>query len=86
MTSKDKLIKKIRLKKELRKRQVTASFHEFVLDAFGIINPNDKLKSNWHIKYICDALQSEVERINKGEKKTKDIIIERSFLIIYQYF
>lgn len=59
----------------IRKEQLKNSFYDFVIDAFEVLNPTEKLISNWHIEDICDVLQKEIERIIRGEKKEKDIII-----------
>lgn len=50
-------------------------YYEFFLRAWPILEPTTPLQNNWHIKYLCDVLQSEVERIARKEKKTQDIII-----------
>lgn len=52
-----------------------ASFYEFFKVAFCQLHPDKELDDNWHIKYLCDILQKETERIVRKEKKTKDIII-----------
>lgn len=44
-------------------------------DAFTILNPGERLVDNWHIKYICDILQAEVDRIIAKRPKQEDIII-----------
>lgn len=69
------LLKHLELLREQRKRQVTDSFYEFVKDAFAIIDPETTYIDNWHVKYICDLLQSETHRIRLKLPKTKDIII-----------
>ena len=51
------------------------SYFEFFNIAWGVLEPTTKLISNWHIKYLCDMLQAEVERIVAGKPKDKDIII-----------
>ena len=51
------------------------SFYRFFKKAWPILEPTTKLIDNWHIKYLCDILQSEVERVNAGLPKEKDTII-----------
>jgi len=51
------------------------SFYEFFKVAFCQLHPDKPLEDNWHIKYLCDVLQKETERIIRREQKTKDIII-----------
>ncbi len=63
------------LLQEKRKRQCEASLHEFVRDAFPVIHNGDKLVDNWHIQYICGKLQQAIERVARGEKRAKHILI-----------
>lgn len=51
------------------------SYFEFFNIAWEVLEPTTELIPNWHIKYLCDLLQSEVERIAVGKPKDKDIII-----------
>lgn len=51
------------------------SFYEFFKVAFCQLHPGKELDDNWHIKYLCDILQAETERIVRREKKVRDIII-----------
>jgi len=75
-TSKSELLKrKLTLLHEERKRQVEASYYEFVKDCFSILVPGEEFIDNWHIKYICDILQAEVHRIVAKIPKIDDIII-----------
>lgn len=59
----------------LKKDIYTNSFYEFFKWSFKILLPNDKLEDNFHIKYLCDLLQKEQERIERREEKKEDIII-----------
>ena len=69
------LRKELILLREIRRRQCTESFYQFVLDAHKVLYPGDPLDENWHMKYICDELQKESFRIFQGRKKDRDIII-----------
>lgn len=60
---------------ELKKRVFRKSYFEFFKWGFSILMPNEKYEDNFHIKYLCDRLQQEVERILRRESKDKDIII-----------
>lgn len=51
------------------------SYYHFFKWSFNILLPNDKFVDAPHIKYLCDKLQKEVERIERGERKTEDLII-----------
>ena len=66
--------KELMLLREVRKRQCERSLHQFVLDAHYYLF-NERLDDNWHLKYICDRIQTEIERIAQRKKKNKDIII-----------
>lgn len=57
------------------RKRLQKSFYEFVKEAFEVIHPGQIINDNWHIEYICNVLQSEVERITAGLPKTKDLII-----------
>lgn len=60
---------------QINKELAEWEYSEFFRQAWPILEPTTPLIDNWHIKYICDELQLEIERIAKGEKKTTDIII-----------
>ena len=60
-----------KLKAELYRK----SFYEFSLEAFKTLHNGQELNYNWHIEYICDKLQLEAERIVRGEKRNKHILI-----------
>ncbi len=51
------------------------SYYEFFKWAFKILHPLDVLEDNFHIKYLCDELQAEQERMEKRKVKSKDIIV-----------
>lgn len=51
-----------------------ASFYEFFKFFWDVIN-HEELVDNWHIKYLCDELQSVAERVFKREPKLYDLII-----------
>ena len=60
---------------EIKRQVYRESYYEFFKWAFEILHPNQKYRDAPHIKYLCDLLQSEIERIVRGEPKTKDIIV-----------
>lgn len=53
----------------------TKSFYQFVLKSFEVLNPGQRLVDNWHIEYLCNELQSEIERVIRGDPKEQDLII-----------
>lgn len=68
-------IQLIKLLRSKKKRELQKSYYDFFLEAWPQIRPNDILVDNWHIRYLCDLLQKEVERIGHRKHKDKDIII-----------
>lgn len=54
------------------------SYYEFFKAAWDVIEPETPLDDNWHIKYLCDILQAEVERIAARRKREHDLIINIS--------
>jgi predicted phage terminase large subunit-like protein len=68
--SKDILAVDIAIKRAILKND----FYEFFKFFWSTLN-HEKLIDNWHIKYLCDELQSVAERVFKREKKEHDIII-----------
>ncbi len=55
--------------------QCEKSYYHFFQQAWKQLEPETTLDKNWHIQYICDILQEEVERIVAGNPKGKDLII-----------
>lgn len=60
---------------QVNKAIAEAEYYDFLLQAWPVVEPTTPLENNWHIKYLCDILQYEIERIAKGQPKDKDIII-----------
>jgi len=69
------LEKRVAIKRELLKRSLENSFYKFVIHFFRVVNPTEELVVNWHIKYLCDLLQAEAERVLRKEKRNKHLII-----------
>jgi predicted phage terminase large subunit-like protein len=64
-----------KLELELKREIFKKSYFEFFKWSFGILFPNEKYEDNFHVKYLCDLYQGEIERIIRKEAKTKDIIV-----------
>ena len=64
---------------EVNRAIYKASFYQFYVDAFRILEPETDYSPNWHIKYLCDVLQEEAERISRKEVKKQDIIVNVPF-------
>lgn len=75
MNERDRKIARIQLLWAKRRLQIIDSFFQFTIDAFETINPGEKFEANWHIKLLCDRLQEEILRIEQGQEKKKDLII-----------
>lgn len=60
---------------EEEKRACEKSYYEFIRVAWWIMEPETPFIDNWHIKYLCDLLQYEIERIAKREPKYRDYIV-----------
>jgi predicted phage terminase large subunit-like protein len=63
------------LELQLKRDIFKESYFEFFKWAFNILLPNEKYEDAFHIKYLCDTYQAEVERIIRKEEKTKDLIV-----------
>lgn len=50
------------------------SFYEFVKEFWKVVVPETPIW-NWHIKYLCDTLQEDAERVFKGLPKLYDTIV-----------
>lgn len=60
---------------ELKRQIFTESYYEFFKWSFNILFPNEKYEDAFHIKYLCDLYQAEVERILRREEKDQDIVV-----------
>jgi predicted phage terminase large subunit-like protein len=65
--------------KELIKQIHSDSYYEFFKQAYAVLLPGEPYSDNWHIKYLCDRLQQEFERIKRREIRQQDIIINIPF-------
>jgi phage terminase large subunit-like protein len=52
-----------------------ASFYNFFLHAWEVLNPAIPLVDNWHIELFCNEIQSSVMRVIRHEPKMCDVII-----------
>lgn len=62
-------------KKALLRRACKGSYYIFFKEAFKILHPQEVLRDNWHIKYLCRIIQDRFERVARKEKKLKDLLI-----------
>lgn len=61
--------------KKHRVKSKVPDYKDFFVPAFNVLEPGTKLQMNWHIPYLCDELQKEIERIARREEKEHDLII-----------
>lgn len=64
-----------RLELELQRSIFEKSYFEFFKWSFSLLFPNEKYEDTFHIKFLCDLYQEEVERIIRREEKFKDILV-----------
>jgi predicted phage terminase large subunit-like protein len=53
------------------------SLYDFVLEFWNVLEPQP-FQNNWHVKYLCDEIQTVAERVIRGEPKKYDLIINIS--------
>ena len=75
LTDEQKKELKLQIEREIYNR----SYYEFFKKACTVLEPATDWSFNWHFEYLCDIMQEEGERISKGEKKDKDLIINIPF-------
>lgn len=65
----------IRMLRKEEKEKCEKSYEHFVRCVWDILEPETPLIWNWHLTYLCNLVQSEIERIGRHEDKIWDIII-----------
>lgn len=60
---------KLRLERKKEKLECENSYREFVKSAWRILEPGEKLTWNWCYDYLCDEVQTQIERIAAREPK-----------------
>lgn len=63
------------IEKLLKREVYKKSYYEFTKWCFGLLYPNEKFETNFHIQLLCDLYQEEVLRIIRKEEKGRDIIV-----------
>lgn len=61
----------------LKRKVVRASYFEFV-KAFWPTICTEPLVLNWHIEYLCNEIQENMERVFRGEPKKHDVVVNIS--------
>ena len=62
-----------------KREKYKRNYYAFFLEAFKVLEPSTKIDANWHIKYLCDILQTEAKRIKDGIPRANDWIINVPF-------
>lgn len=63
------------LARDIKREVLKNNYFEFFKFAFEILHPGTKYSDNFHVKYLCDLLQEEAERILQKIEKDKDLLI-----------
>lgn len=69
------MLKNLPTLKEIEAEQYKRSYYRFFKEAFKVLHPQEELRDNWHIEYLCNILQDRFEKVARHENKTKDLII-----------
>lgn len=64
--------------KKLEKTICEERYRTFFRYAWEVIEPDTKIYWNWHIDYLCDELQKQVQRVAAKEPKEYDLVINIS--------
>ncbi len=73
-TERKEIIEDLLYAEAREKKLCEDSYYFFFKRAWAVLDPETPLVDNWHIRYICDLLQFEIERIAAKKIKTGDII------------
>lgn len=63
------------LELDLKRSIFSGSYYEYFRWAFVVLFPNERYEDTFHIRYLCDLYQVEIERIIKKEERTTDLIV-----------
>lgn len=63
------------LARDIKREVLKNNYFEFFCWAFELLHPGAKYSDNFHIKFLCDLLQDEANRILNNIEKDKDILI-----------
>jgi phage terminase large subunit-like protein len=67
-------------------RDRVPKYRTFFVEAFKVLEPSTRYKHNWHIDYLCDILEDEVDRIYRGLPKQKgDFVVNLMFRSLKSY-
>jgi predicted phage terminase large subunit-like protein len=63
------------LELELKRSTYKESYYEFFKWAFELLHSNEPFEDNFHIRFLCELLDSEQKRIERREENSQDLII-----------
>lgn len=55
-------------KKALLRRACKGSYYIFFKEAFKILHPQEVLRDNWHIEYLCNVIQDRFEELPETKR------------------
>lgn len=61
--------------RDVKREALKESYFEFFKWSFAILHPGQEYQHNFHVEYLCNLLQAEIERMLRQEEKDKDFII-----------
>lgn len=65
----------LKLRLEREKRDCENSYAAFVKSAWHILEPDTELVWNWHLEYLCNEVQRELERIAARKPREHHLIV-----------
>jgi len=63
------------LKIEREARELPKSYYDFFVEAWNTLEQRTPLIDNWHIKYLCDAIQDNVMRLYHGLPRKHNLCV-----------
>ena len=63
------------LARDIKREVLKNDYFSFFVWSFELLHPGTKYSDNFHVKYLCDLLQEEAERILQKVEKDKDLLI-----------
>lgn len=68
-------IRLLQLKREKEKRICEKSYSAFVKSAWPILEPDNELVWNWHLEYICNEVQEQLENLAAKKPRKYHLVV-----------
>jgi predicted phage terminase large subunit-like protein len=68
-------LRELELFTELERRDCEKSYASFVKSAWHILEPDNELVWNWHLEYLCNEVQAQLERITAKKPRDYHLIV-----------